>query len=179
MENKDKQIEKGSVFSKHKFLIISILTLELLFVFRGPRLYGVLIFMITIAILLILGDKEENPKTEDKISLLKSSILNEIELIEKSTDKLNYKLTSKEKLKSIMEHTEKITEKYYFIKKNYGKDRANETLDMLLKDLEELEKNLKKVNDNLLNLYVTEESDKELNEDLEYIINQIEARGKL
>jgi len=190
MDNKKQSLTKSKKANQKtkvskKFKIISgiILLTELLFAFRGNRLYGVLLFMITSAAILILLDKE-NPESledseDDKFNQIKSSIHKEIELINKSTKKLKYDLSSKNKLNDIKEHLASLNEKYLFIKDNYGEERGMNTLDEIMNQLKKLENNLKEINDKLLNFYISKDEDKNLNEDLDFIIDQLNAHKSL
>jgi len=178
---KDKKLEKTNKLSqKSKIIITSILITELLFIFRGPRLYGVLLFMLTIAVILIFIDKEDGKNSEDEeIKVISESINNEIELIKKSTKKLKYNLASINKLDEITKHLDTVNEKYFFIKKNYGGNRGMDTLIKLINELKSLDDNLKRINDKLLTLYISESDDKNLNDDLDHIINQLDAQKML
>ncbi len=176
MEKNKKLEKKNRLTKKSKILTSIILASELLFIFRGPKLYGVLIFMITIAIIFIILDKDDTIENDNEVKEIKKSIIKEIDLIEKSTKKLNYKLASKDKLNEIVRFVENINEKYFFIKKNYEGDRGMDTLTKLINELKTLENNLKEINDKLLTFYVSETNDKNLNEDLDHIINQLDAQ---
>lgn len=179
MEENKKLENVNKLTTKSKIITSLILLSELLFIFRGPRLYGVLIFMITIAIIFIVLDKDDTiMKSDDdtEIKEIKKSIIKEIDLIEKSSKKLNYKLASKDKLNEIIKFVENISEKYLFIKTNYEGKRGMDTLTKLINELKTLENNLKEINDKLLTFYISETNDKNLNEDLDHIINQLDAQ---
>ncbi len=175
---KDKKLEKTNKLTKKSRIITSLILIsELIFIFRGPKLYGVLIFMITIAIIFIILDKDDISENDnDEMKTIKKSIIKEIDLIKKSTKKLNYNLASGDKLTEIIKFVENTNEKYLFIKRNYEGNRGMDTLTKLIEELKTLEKNLKEINDKLLTLYVSETDDKSLNEDLDHIINQLDAQ---
>jgi len=185
IEEKSPNKTSNKVSKKFKIISALVLSLELLYMFRGPKLYGLLLFMITASAILILLDKDKSSKSQDsdeekdEIFLIKKSINKEIELIKKSTKKLNYNLTSSTKLDNILKHLESLSEKYFFIKENYGEKRGMETLSEIINQLKNLENNLKEINDKLLNFYVKNDEKENLNEDLDYIIDQLDAQKVL
>jgi hypothetical protein len=180
---KNKQLKKMSKLPKKTKIITSIILItELLFMFRGNKLYGLVLFMITISVMLIIFDKDENNIENienEKMKTVRNSIIKEIELIKKSTKKLNYKLSSANKLEDIIKYLDVVSERYSFIKKNYGENRGMDTLIKLIEQLEDLEGNLKKINDKILNFYVLKNDDNHLNEDLDHIIAQLDAQKTL
>ena len=177
---KNKKLKKRDGLSKKtKILLYSVMLGELFYLFRGNRLYGLVIFMITLSIFFILSDREDEEIDNSEIEKIKKSIKYELTLIKKSMEKLNYPIASTEKLNEISEYLNSITEKYLFVKKNYGEERGEKILNKLIEELDNLNKALKEINDKLLDFYVTENNDKTLNEDLEYIINRLEAHKNL
>jgi len=182
--SKKKNKKTKKVTRKFKIISGAILLAELLFAFRGNRLYGVLLFMITSAAILIILDKDEGSKEDDEdrenpVAKIKKSINKEIDLIRKSSKRLKYNLNSKDKLADIKKHLNDLEEKYFFIKNNYGEDRGMNTLDEIINQLQKLENNLKEINDKLLNFYVIKDENENLNEDLDFIIDQLNAHKSL
>lgn len=168
-------------------VFIVLLITELIFVITGPyRIQAGISLFITFILLGIVEDRKKAKITkytnrfyDSQIGNILKEMDNEIKIIKKSGKQLKFSDDFNEKVDEIILKFDKLVDKYFFIKESYGFERAKEELDKLQEIITALVEDSKKINNNFLKLYATTNQDTQLIEELNHIVDTLDASVSL
>lgn len=183
---------KSTVKTKDKttpldVVFIVLLITELIFVITGPyRMQAGISLFITFILLGIVEDRKKAKIAkytsrfyDSQIGNILKEMDNEIKIIKKSGKQLKFSDEFNQKVDEVILKFDKLVDKYFFIKENYGLERAKEELDKLQMIITALVEDSKKINNNFLKLYATTNQDTQLIEELNHIVDTLDASVSL
>ena len=166
--------------TKYKMGFIVLYIIELMILLSGPKFIAIVLLIVTTIAYFLLSEHDKEIEVNSNIKNIVYSLNGEIELLKKSSKRFNSKIYDKNIIE-IESNIGSLIEKYSFIRNSYGLERGRDSLEQIEKKFKNLEINLKQVNDSLLKLYTSSESqkDSEITNQLSQIIDELDAHISL